>query len=192
MLKSTDFLRRIIAPARGQEVSRCHICAQIATASHWRTTCGGFQLERSTAVGGAQSVEKNMNGERPAGCWWCKQVRVPVRQRCSKRMRCRKICVKTFVQTESDCVVNCLRVFFWHDKDTHPPTRRGTTTWDIQSFVFRKCRILAPGGFVRPRAMGEFSPSTVPKASQKQTYSLDAQSDVPCKTPPSNASDNHE
>ena len=55
--------------------------------------CGGFQLGRSTAVGGAQSVEKNMNGERPTGYWWYKQVTVPVRQRCSKRVRCRKVCV---------------------------------------------------------------------------------------------------
>ena len=34
---------------------------------------------RSTAVGGAQSVERNMNGERPTGYWWYKQVSVPVR-----------------------------------------------------------------------------------------------------------------
>ena len=39
-------------------MSRCHICAQIATVFTWRTTCGGFQLGRSTAAGGAQSVEK--------------------------------------------------------------------------------------------------------------------------------------
>ena len=36
----------------------CRICAKIATVSPWRTTCGGFKLERSTAVGGAQSGVK--------------------------------------------------------------------------------------------------------------------------------------
>ena len=39
-------------------MSRCQICAQTATAFPWKTTCGGFQLARSTAAGGAESVEK--------------------------------------------------------------------------------------------------------------------------------------
>ena len=30
MLRSTDYLRRIIAPTGGKEVSRCHICVQSA------------------------------------------------------------------------------------------------------------------------------------------------------------------
>ena len=47
-------------------MSLYRICAQTATVSPWRrTTCGGFQLERSTAVGGAQSAEKIVNGESP-------------------------------------------------------------------------------------------------------------------------------
>ena len=66
-------------------MSRCHICAQIGTVFLWRTTCGGFQLGGSTAVGGAQPVEKIMIGEHPTGCWWCKRVTVPVRLRFSKR-----------------------------------------------------------------------------------------------------------
>ena len=48
-------------------MSRCRICAQIATVFTWRTACGGFQLGRSTAAGCPQSVEKNMVGERPTG-----------------------------------------------------------------------------------------------------------------------------
>ena len=27
------------------------------------------------------------------GYWWCKQVTEPVKLRCSKRMRCRKVCM---------------------------------------------------------------------------------------------------
>ena len=50
----------------------------------------GFSWKISTAVGGAPSVETNMNRERPTGYWWCKQVPVQVRQRCSKRMRQQK------------------------------------------------------------------------------------------------------
>ena len=46
MLKSTDFLRRIIAPVGGQGGV---ICAHIATVFPWRTTCGGFLQIRSTA-----------------------------------------------------------------------------------------------------------------------------------------------
>ena len=59
LLKSTDFLRGIIAPAGGQGgVTMSYLCP-IATVFSWRTTCGGFQLGKSSAVGGAQSVEKN-------------------------------------------------------------------------------------------------------------------------------------
>ena len=53
-------------------MSRCRICAQVATVFPRRTTCVWFQLGRSTAAGGA--------------------VPVPVRLWCSKRMRCRKVC----------------------------------------------------------------------------------------------------
>ena len=57
----------------------------------------GFSWKESTAVGGAQSVENNLNGERPTGYWWYKQVLVPVRQRCSMRMQFRKVCVKNLI-----------------------------------------------------------------------------------------------
>ena len=67
MLKSTDYLRSIIdvvvSVPKLQQFS-------------WKTTCGGFQLARSTAAGGAQSGEKHIIGERPRGCWRCKQATV--------------------------------------------------------------------------------------------------------------------
>ena len=84
-------------------MSLCRICAHIAVAFLLRIIFGGSRRQketattksRSTAVGGAQSVEKNMNGDRPKDHWWYKQVSVPVRQRFLKRMRHRKVCVET-------------------------------------------------------------------------------------------------
>ena len=58
LLKSTDFLWRIFAPSGGQGgVTMSSLCPN-CNSFPWRTTCGGFQLERSIAVGGAQSVER--------------------------------------------------------------------------------------------------------------------------------------
>ena len=83
-------------------MSLCRVCAHIAIDFLLRIMFGGSRRQeatattrRSTAIGGAQSVEKIMNGERPTGYWWYKQVSVPVRQRFFKRMRHRKVCVKT-------------------------------------------------------------------------------------------------
>ena len=45
--------------------------------------------------------EKHMIRERPTGWRWYKQVTVPVRPRCSKRMRYRKVCVKTWSMRSS-------------------------------------------------------------------------------------------
>ena len=39
-------------------MSLCRVCTRIATVFSWKTTYGGFQLGRSTAAGGARSVEK--------------------------------------------------------------------------------------------------------------------------------------
>ena len=77
VLKSADSCGVSLRQQEDKEVLRCHICARIAPAFPWKTTCGEFQLGRSTAAGGAQSVEKNMVGDRPTGWWWCKQVSVP-------------------------------------------------------------------------------------------------------------------
>ena len=62
-------------------MSLCRICALIAIAFLLRIIFGVYRPERSTAAGGAQSVENIMIGERPTGYWWYKQVSVPVRQR---------------------------------------------------------------------------------------------------------------
>ena len=42
-----------------------------------------------------RNLWRKINGERPTGYWWYKQESVPVRQRFFKRMRHRKVCVKT-------------------------------------------------------------------------------------------------
>ena len=68
----------------------CRICAKIATVPPWRTTCGGFKLERSTAVGCAQSGVKNLKES-------AQQVTGGTNrwQTCPMRVRYRKVCVKT-------------------------------------------------------------------------------------------------
>ena len=55
-------------------MSLCRICALIAIAFLLRIIFGGYRPERSTAAGGAQSVENIMIGERSTGHWWYKQV----------------------------------------------------------------------------------------------------------------------
>ena len=77
-------------------MSLCRICARIATVSPWRTT-----------------VENGMNGERSTGYYWYKQVSVQVRQRFSKRMRHRKVCVKI--------LINALKVLANQQKDGDSP-----------------------------------------------------------------------
>ena len=73
MVKSTDLCGESSRQPEDKDLLLCRICAQIATVFPWRTTRAGLQLESNTAVGGARSVEKNMNGERPTGYWWYKQ-----------------------------------------------------------------------------------------------------------------------
>ena len=95
MLKSADFLRRIIAPAGGQGgVTMSYLCPNCSSFP-WRTPCGGFQLS-SWWCG---LWRKSVIGRRPTDYWWYKQVTVSVRQRCSKRM-CRKVKTKAAEQKE--------------------------------------------------------------------------------------------
>ena len=50
IIRSTDYLRRIIAPALGgKEALRCHTCARTATVSRWKTTFGGSQKRAEQA-----------------------------------------------------------------------------------------------------------------------------------------------
>ena len=54
MIRSTDYLRRIIAPVGGQGgVTMSYLCP-IATVSPWKTTFGGSQEEKSTPLGGVR------------------------------------------------------------------------------------------------------------------------------------------
>ena len=70
--KSTDFLRRIIAPAMEWEESPCRMLAHIATVSPWRSALGGYPRDmetatterRGTAFGGVRCVAAKTNGER--------------------------------------------------------------------------------------------------------------------------------
>ena len=65
MIISTDYLRRIIAPAaRSKEASRCHFCARIVTVSRWKTAFGG-SLGEKIHIGGARSVEKSYDWKQP-------------------------------------------------------------------------------------------------------------------------------
>ena len=59
ILQSTDHLS--FRQQEGKEVSRCHICAQIATAFTWKTTCGGSGSSASKAmVFKAQAVPQSL------------------------------------------------------------------------------------------------------------------------------------
>ena len=68
------------------EESLCRTFARIATVSRWMTAFGGYRRDaetatterRSTTFGGAQSVEKNTNGERPTEYWWYSSVSMHV------------------------------------------------------------------------------------------------------------------
>ena len=92
MIRSTDYLRRTIAPAGCKEALRCHTCARIATVSQWKTS-GRAQRRKSTQICGVRSVEKNMIGGRQTGCWCCKQAKVSTRRRSSECTRYLKACV---------------------------------------------------------------------------------------------------
>ena len=93
MLRSTDYLRRIIAPVGGQGgVTMSYLCP------NWNS----FPLEDyvwwvsagKPQSGGAQFAEKSTAGGNRTGFWSCKQVKVLSRRRSSKRMRYRRGCAE--------------------------------------------------------------------------------------------------
>ena len=55
-----------------------------------------------------------MNGERPTGYWWYKQVSVPVRQRFSKRVRPQCLC---------ENLINALKLLANQQKDGETQSR---------------------------------------------------------------------
>ena len=88
MIRSTEYLRRIIAPAgEDKEALQCHTCARIVTVSIWKITFGGSLGEKGVAIGGARFVEKSTTGSNQTGSWCCKQVKVLMRPRSSERMQ---------------------------------------------------------------------------------------------------------
>ena len=80
MIKSTDYLRRIIAPVGGQGV---------VTMSYLCPHCNSFPLEdgKGATIGGARSVERNTIGSNQTGFWSYTQVKVSIRPRNSKHMQ---------------------------------------------------------------------------------------------------------
>ena len=65
LIRSTDYLRRIIAPA-GEHggVTMSYLC-RIATVSRWETTFGGSLVGKGVTIGGARFVEKKIDWEQP-------------------------------------------------------------------------------------------------------------------------------
>ena len=65
MIRSTEYLRRIIAPAGGQGgVTMSYLCPKCNT-SLWKTTFGGFPVQKGVTTGGAQFVEKKNDWKQP-------------------------------------------------------------------------------------------------------------------------------
>ena len=65
MLRSTDYLRRIVVPAGRQGgVTMSYLCL-IATVFMWKTTFGASQWRKSTPAGGVRSVEKKYDWRAP-------------------------------------------------------------------------------------------------------------------------------
>ena len=82
----------------------------------------GFSWKRSTAVGGAQSVEKTLNGERPTGHWWHKQVPSASQANVSN--------ARAVPQGLCENLINALKLLAKQQKDGDSP---------IQSIVARFC-----------------------------------------------------
>ena len=83
------------------EESPCRILASIAIVSPWRTTFGASRPDmeiatkrrrRSTAVGGAQSVEDKMNVEHPTGFWWCSLTQTKMKRQFSGHAVPQRLC----------------------------------------------------------------------------------------------------
>ena len=108
LLKSTDFLRRIIAPAGGQGgVTLSNLCPH----------CNSFSLGRLrvTAVDGAQSVGKHMIGVHPTGCWWCKQV--------SRASQAKVFKAHAVPQDLCENLINALKLLANQQKDGDSPVQ---------------------------------------------------------------------
>ena len=77
MIRSTDYLRRIITPVGGHGgVTMSYLCSN----------CNSFPLEdyiwekKGATIGGVRSVKRNTIGSNQTGFWSYKQVKVSIRQ----------------------------------------------------------------------------------------------------------------
>ena len=79
--KSTNFLRRVIAPVGGLGgATLSHICPQCHSSS-WRTTLGGYRRRTVTAGRWSSAVGGVRYGEHPTVYWWCSSVLTPMTQK---------------------------------------------------------------------------------------------------------------
>ena len=88
MIRSTDYMRRIIAPA-GRARRRYDV---ILVPALYQFPVGRLRLvslrrEKSTRLGGVRYVERNSIGCNRTGFWSSKQVKVLIRPRSSERMQ---------------------------------------------------------------------------------------------------------
>ena len=82
MLRSTDYLRRVVAPVGGQGgVTMSYLCPN----------CNSFPLEDYDWW---VCMDKSTTGSNRTGFWSCKQVNVLSRPRSSKRMRYLRACAQ--------------------------------------------------------------------------------------------------
>ena len=70
----------------------------------WRTFFGLYRPERSTAVGGVQSVEKDMNGEHPTGFWLCSLAPTKMKRRFRAHATPQALC---------ENLINALKLLRW-------------------------------------------------------------------------------
>ena len=87
--KRTDFLRRIIADERSHFVV-CLLAPQLFPLDDyvwWVSGHGESNNRKEKHCNGVQHVEANTNGRRPTGYWRCSSVPMPMKRRCTKRMR---------------------------------------------------------------------------------------------------------
>ena len=129
MIRSTDYLRSIIAPARGQGgVTMSYLCPH----------CNSFPMEdyvwwvsgwKSIQIGGVRSVEKNRTGRnQQTGSWWCKPVKVWTRPRSSKHMQCLRAC-ETCVEVAGKPARRWRRPYTEHRDKPREGKQKGSRGW---------------------------------------------------------------
>ena len=85
MIRSTDYLRRIIAPVLGDkdEVTMVVFVSELQQFPSWKTTSGWSLGDKGATIGGARSVERSTIGSNQTSFWSNKQVTVSIKPRSS-------------------------------------------------------------------------------------------------------------